>query len=149
MKGDRDTDCAGCVDAATTGLPASGMGRAVPADRTSALAALALSEYEARRQRDALFEPGLFAEPAWDMLLDLYVHHHRRRPVSIQSLCIAAAVPQTTAIRWIRHLADIGLVARQRSDRDNRVVHIVLTARGIGHLERYLGERLHALRTLD
>src|SRR3546814_1843272 len=43
------------------------------------------------------------SDPAWDMLLDLYLAAERNtRPVSISSLCIASAVPATTALRWIK-----------------------------------------------
>lgn len=110
----------------------------------SLLAAIAQAEYASRRRRDALFHPGIFAEPAWDMLLDLYVQEHLKRPVSIHSLCIAAAVPPTTALRWIGRLVECGLMAREPSHRDNRVVHVALTATGRGEMEQYLRSRLAA-----
>lgn len=48
----------------------------------------------ARRLR-ADFLPGdLFADPAWDMLLDLLAAHLDQERVSVSSLCIAAAVPR-------------------------------------------------------
>lgn len=102
---------------------------------------LAQQEYASRRSREHCFAANIFAEPAWDMLLDLYVQQHRGRPVSIHSLCIAAAVPATTALRWIGKLDDCGLVARERSARDNRVIHVALTAQGQAAMERYLAER--------
>ena len=37
------------------------------------LAAIAQSEFHNRRRRDSLIRYDLFAEPAWDMLLDLYI----------------------------------------------------------------------------
>lgn len=108
----------------------------------SRLAAVAQAEYASRRRRDALFHPGIFAEPAWDMLLDLYVQEHMKRPVSIHSLCIAAAVPPTTALRWIGRLVDCGLMTREPSRRDHRVVHVALTATGRNEMEQYLRSRL-------
>ncbi|WP_168452210.1 winged helix DNA-binding protein [Sphingopyxis microcysteis] len=117
---------------------------------TETLVLLAQQEYASRRSREHCFAANIFAEPAWDMLLDLFVQHHRGRPVSIHSLCIAAAVPATTALRWIGKLDDCGLVARERSARDNRVIHVALTARGLAAMERYLGERARpAARTGD
>lgn len=106
------------------------------------LAAIAQNEYARRRQRDAIFRPGIFAEPAWDMLLDLYVQQYQQRPVSIHSLCIAAAVPPTTALRWIGRLVEAGLMQRKPSQRDNRVVHVALTEDGRAAMERYLHGRL-------
>lgn len=109
------------------------------------LAAVAQAEYASRRRRDALFQPGIFAEPAWDMLLDLYVQEHLKRPVSIHSLCIAAAVPPTTALRWIGRLVECGLMTREPSRRDNRVVHVALTETGRAEMEQYLRSRLLAI----
>lgn len=108
---------------------------------TEVLVHLAQQEYASRRSREHCFVAHIFAEPAWDMLLDLYVQQHRGRPVSIHSLCIAAAVPATTALRWIGKLDDLGLVARERSARDNRVIHVALTAHGLAAMERYLSHR--------
>lgn len=52
----------------------------------------------ARRLREQMFSPELFADPAWDMLLDLYAARLERRRVSVSSLCIAAAVPRCGAL---------------------------------------------------
>jgi len=117
---------------------------------TETLVHLAQQEYASRRNRERCFAANIFAEPAWDMLLDLYVQLHRGRPVSIHSLCIAAAVPATTALRWIGKLDDCGLAARERSGGENRVLHVALTARGLAAMERYLAERARpATRTGD
>ena len=81
----------------------------------------------ARRTRDEFFVPGLFADPAWDMLLDLFAARLQGEPVSVSSLCIAAAVPQTTALRWIKVLTDHGLATRADDPQDGRRVFIQLT----------------------
>lgn len=104
------------------------------------LAAVAEREYASRRKREKLMPFDIFAEPGWDMLLDLYVQRFRKRPVSVNSLCIAAIVPQTTALRWIDKLRQLGLIKRERSTGDNRVVHVTLTAEGADHMEEYLRE---------
>jgi hypothetical protein len=52
----------------------------------------------ARRLRERLLPAGLFADPAWDMLLDLYAAEIEEQPVSVTSACIAAAAPATTAL---------------------------------------------------
>jgi DNA-binding MarR family transcriptional regulator len=85
-----------------------------------------------RRQRDAAFssagyDKGMFGEPVWDMLLDLYVAGKRGRKISVSSLCIAAAVPQTTALRHINMMLKKGLVKRQPDPDDARRVWIELT----------------------
>ena len=63
----------------------------------------------ARRMRDQFFSGELFADPAWDMLLDLLLARLEQRTVAVSSLCIAAAVPPTTALRWIKRLTDEGI----------------------------------------
>jgi hypothetical protein len=81
-----------------------------------------------RRRRDTIFGIGLFADPAWDMLLDLFLARERGlRPISTSSLCIAAAVPATTALRRIDILVRQGLLSRHADPKDGRRVFIRLT----------------------
>jgi len=68
-----------------------------------------------RRLRDQFFAKELFADPAWDMLLDLMASRLEQSRVAVSSLCIAAAVPPTTALRWIRTLTEQGLFVRRGS----------------------------------
>ncbi|SFS04433.1 winged helix DNA-binding protein [Sphingomonas jatrophae] len=84
----------------------------------------------ARRQRDQVFGEGLFADPAWDMLLDLTAARMEGVRVSVSSLCIAAAVPSTTALRWIKLLADAELIVRDADPNDRRRVFVVLSPKG-------------------
>ena len=82
----------------------------------------------ARRLREQYFPAELFADPAWDMLLDLTAAHLERRPVAVSSLCIAAAVPPTTALRWIKTLTDLGMFVRVADPKDRRRVFITLSS---------------------
>jgi hypothetical protein len=66
-------------------------------------------ELKLRRLRDHLFAPSLFADPAWDMLLDL------------------TAAPAATALRWIKHMCESGLLTRSTSPHDRRVTLIDLS----------------------
>lgn len=90
-----------------------------------------------RRMRDQFFDRGLFADPVWDMLLDLWVARASGRLVSVSSLCIASAVPPTTALRWIERLASDGYVLRSSDPRDSRRRHVSLSPHGNGCLSRY------------
>src|SRR3546814_14216668 len=79
--------------------------------------------------RDRYFDGDLFADPAWDMLLDLYLAAERNtRPVSISSLCIASAVPATTALRWIKTFEDLQLISRRADPSDGRRIFIQLVS---------------------
>lgn len=82
---------------------------------------------KARRQRDRSFEDGLFADPAWDILLELYAAELGGCRMSVSSLCIGAAVPATTALRWIKHLEQKALVSRALDATDGRRVFVSLS----------------------
>lgn len=84
-------------------------------------------DYISRRKlRSDLFPSEYFADPVWDMLLDLYAAHHEERLVSVSSLCLASGVPQTTALRWIKTLTADGSLIRSRDDSDGRRVYVQL-----------------------
>lgn len=86
--------------------------------------------YRLRRQRAKYFDRELFGEPAWDIILDLFIQGERGRAVSISSACLAADVPTTTALRCIRALMTKGLLYRTVDVTDGRRSHIKLTAEG-------------------
>jgi hypothetical protein len=66
-----------------------------------------------RAAREKFFpSTDLFAEPAWDMLLDLSLSAIQRKKVSVTSLCIAARAPNTTALRWVNVLEKMGFIER-------------------------------------
>lgn len=90
-----------------------------------------------RRLRDELFDADLFADPAWDMLLDLYAAQLDRTRVSVSSLCIAAAVPATTALRWIKTLTDNGMFVRNADVHDARRIFITLSDTATQAMHRY------------
>lgn len=92
----------------------------------------------ARRLRDQYFGPELFADPAWDILLDLYAARLEKQRVAVSSLCIAAAVPATTALRWIKTLTDVGLLVRAADPQDGRRVYIELAPQAAERLGAYL-----------
>lgn len=91
-----------------------------------------------RRLRERFFDAGLFGEPAWDMLLDLMAARLEAKPVSVSSLCIAAAVPATTALRAIGTLTESGLFERRPDPADARRVLIALTDRAAAAMAAYL-----------
>jgi DNA-binding MarR family transcriptional regulator len=90
-----------------------------------------------RRRRNDFFRSELFGEPAWDMLLELYVHHLDQSRISVSGLCSFAGVPATTALRWIGNLERAGLVMRRKDFMDGRRFWIELTSDGITAVDRY------------
>jgi hypothetical protein len=99
---------------------------------------LARRTYNLRRQRAAILgNPELFGEPAWDILLDLYIAHVEGKPVSVSSACIGSAAPPTTGLRWLGVLAEHDLILREPDPADQRRVMVRLTQRGVEAMERY------------
>jgi DNA-binding MarR family transcriptional regulator len=84
----------------------------------------------ARREREVIFGQDLFADPAWDILLDLYAAQLEQRRVATSELCCAAAVPATTALRWIEKLQRTHLIVRTADPLDGRRVFVELSERG-------------------
>jgi hypothetical protein len=80
-----------------------------------------------RRIRDRFFPANLFADPAWDILLDLTVARLEGRQISVSSAAIAAAVPTATALRWLKQLVDIGLIERVLDPTDKRRTFILVS----------------------
>lgn len=112
-----------------------------PATRQQ-LAALAKREYDDRTRREALFGSDLFGEPAWDILLDLYVAEVQNKRVSVTSACIASRAPATTALRWIKLLEDWSLLRRCIDSADGRRTWVELTEKSRCALERLMSERM-------
>ncbi|MGZ2412856.1 DNA-binding MarR family transcriptional regulator [Sphingomonas sp. F9_3S_D5_B_2] len=94
----------------------------------------------ARRLRTQFFAEDLFADPAWDMLLDLLCAEIAHLRVPVSSLCIAAAVPATTALRWLKRTVKEGLFVRRSDPHDGRRVFVELAPQTSDALRRYFAE---------
>jgi DNA-binding MarR family transcriptional regulator len=95
---------------------------------------------KARQARMRHFDADLFADPAWDILLDLAAARAERQQVSVTSLCIAAGVPATTALRWIGQMVDADLLVRVSDPHDRRRAYIALSDNTADALARYFSE---------
>ncbi len=94
----------------------------------------------ARRLRSRFFDEGMFADPAWDMLLDLLQAEIAQLRVPVSSLCIAASVPATTALRWLKMMTQQGLFLRRADPHDGRRVFVELAPGASLALRRYFAE---------
>lgn len=94
----------------------------------ASLSRFARKLYRDRRLRDGSFPAGMFGEPAWDILLDLFASAEEGRDVSVSSACVAAAVPPTTALRYLQIMERQALIERQPSTADARVCYLRLSA---------------------
>lgn len=107
-------------------------------DPDTVLVARARKVMDHRRMRSRFLPAELFHEPAWDMLLALYVAQHDRRTMNVKTLVSYAEAPATTSQRWIDHLHKLGLIERVTDMVDRRRVEVQLSEAGIAAIRRYL-----------
>ncbi|MDG5749909.1 MarR family transcriptional regulator [Qipengyuania sp. XHP0211] len=93
-----------------------------------------------RQARARYFDGDLFADPAWDMLLDLAAARAEGTKVCVTSLCIASGVPATTALRWIGQMVETGLLVRVADPEDRRRAHIALSEDTADAMARYFSD---------
>jgi DNA-binding MarR family transcriptional regulator len=91
-----------------------------------------------RRRRENLFGCDLFGEPAWDILLELFLAELVQRNVSVSDACYASAVPHTTALRWVGKLEQDGWVKRISDPHDGRRSWLQLTDQSSDKMRRLL-----------
>ncbi|MCE7795240.1 hypothetical protein LWE61_01575 [Sphingobium sufflavum] len=92
----------------------------------------------ARNARDKALGADLFADPVWNMILDLYVNPCRHVPVAVTDLCLASQSPATTALRWLAIMEQRNLILRAPDKRDRRRSFVIFTDEGLRQVERAL-----------
>ncbi|WP_162986933.1 winged helix DNA-binding protein [Sphingomonas paeninsulae] len=90
-----------------------------------------------RRARSRFLGSDLFGEPAWDILLDLYIADGEQRDISVSSACIASNVPDTTAQRCLKYLVEEGVILRTADPHDLRRVFVSLTDETKSKMDAY------------
>ena len=91
-------------------------------------------------RRQLLGADELFGEPAWDMLLDLFVHECQGKQLAMSSLCIAAGIPESSAMRLAQRLCDAGLLVRLPDPADGRRSFMKITPDMAHRLRAYFAE---------
>lgn len=99
---------------------------------------VALAIFNSRRARVKHFgNRNIFGEPAWDMLLDLYIKQAEGKQTSIKSASIGSCAPATTALRWLKILEEEALVVSVEDPTDQRRRFVQLTAEGYEVMTQY------------
>lgn len=99
--------------------------------------AWAQTTLRARRLRLQHLPSSMFGEPAWEMLLWLYVVEKSGARQTVTLLCKASGAPATTAMRWIDYLEQQKYVTRGESPTDRRIVYVDVSASGRQAVESY------------
>lgn len=112
--------------------------KAVRNARASSLPGLARVLVSQIHQRRCYWPRVPLGDPHWLMMLELFIAAEEQRLVSVSSLCMAAGVPSTTALRYVRTLEDKDVFERTIHPKDRRICHIQLSADARRQMERYL-----------
>lgn len=97
-----------------------------------------------RRQRDRYFDPVLFSNPAWDILLILFVAEADGQSLTVLESSLAASVPQGVALRWLGFLKQEDMVIERRDPAHPRQTVMELT----DHARLSISTYLAALKSL-
>lgn len=109
------------------------------AQRVEAALATAERAYRDRQKRtEFVGDKEIFGEPAWDMLLDLFIRQTKEEEISVKSACINSEAPAPTALRWLNVLAQHELISLHPDATDSQKHLITLTATGYEGMLRYL-----------
>lgn len=98
----------------------------------------ARSILKSRHKRGEFMDTAMFADPAWDILLDLTSAALEGRSVPVLSASAAAAVPMTTALRYVKQLVASGLVNRWDDPSDKRRSLLALEDHALEEMVQYL-----------
>lgn len=98
--------------------------------------------WRSRRERERIFGSVLASDPAWDILLDLFIARGEGRKVTVQSAAAATSVPEATVLRCIAHLVEAKLLARQPQPGDLDNIYLMLTDRAMEMMCEYLAHSM-------
>ena len=109
-----------------------------PAERIRRALNTAIKAHQQREIRPAfLGNDELFGEPAWDILLDLFIRQSKEEKVSVRAVSIKGERPATTALRWFLILEERGLIAKEPDPDDSSLAVLHFTATGYEAMLRY------------
>lgn len=98
---------------------------------------IARAAFADRQRRPGIFGDFMFGEPAWDMLLILYITESSDARTTISNLASHSGAPSSTAQRWIELLIDKGLAIRHAHPTDRRTFFIRLSDKGRAAMDLY------------
>ena len=106
--------------------------------RHASLAAVAQTLLNQRQSRKKFMPASLFHEPAWEILLSLFIARERNRTLNVKHLVRLIDAPVTTSQRWIDQLAHMRFAKRIADPNDRRKLEISLSDEGHAMMTRYL-----------
>jgi DNA-binding MarR family transcriptional regulator len=107
-------------------------------DQERTMQELARTILRSRKRRSDEFSATIFGEPAWEMLLELFVQESAGASTTTVLLHAGTKMPQSAVERWIRHLENCDLLVRRSHPVDPETEFVELTDDARQALERYL-----------
>ena len=98
----------------------------------------AIALFDSRRRRLDFFARAIFNEPAWDILLALYIRAWTHSPLSIATLSQVVGTPPSSTLRWVGYLARERLIERIDTPQDRRTTQVGISPKGWQILNDYL-----------
>jgi len=122
----------------TSGCEAFGPLAINPTSRIEAALTAAVKAKEQRNVRPRfLGGEDLFGEPAWDILLDLFIRQTRDEKISVPKVSIGDQAPAKTTLRWFLVLEENGLIAQEQDPDNTNQVLLRFTPTGYEAMLRY------------
>ena len=91
-------------------------------------------------RRQLIGSQELFGEPAWEILLDVFVHECRGKPLAITSTCATAGIPMSSGLRLIQKLCEADILRRVPDPYDGRRFFIRLQPAAHDRMRAYFSE---------
>lgn len=101
---------------------------------------LALQLHELGRLRRIYVESRMFENPAWNIMLSLYIGHGKGYPVSLASLCAANQLQPPECETHVGALVERGFVSRESRATGSELV--ALSERGLQRMDSFLQSAL-------
>lgn len=94
--------------------------------------------FQSRKARMRHFNRAMFGEPAWDMMLALYITDIDGSRLTASRLAELIEQPFSSVLRWIDYLEKERFIERKQHPTDKRVLQIRLLEKGRQTMEAYL-----------
>lgn len=104
------------------------------------LAGIVAGLIRSRQKRGAIFSRGLFSDPAWDILLVLFLAELRQHRIVLTQVARATSTPMSTTLRWTETLQQKGWVQRRPDPTDRRRFFVELSTHGSAAMREWLDD---------
>jgi len=93
-----------------------------------------------REKRGSIFSRDIFSDPAWDILLVLFLAELRQHRMTPTQVARTTSTPITTTLRWMETLERKGWIHRRPDPFDRRRLFVELSAQGSAAMHAWLDD---------